>query len=325
VRFAPVAAGMQTCSVNTGSACPAVGASGTGQLPPACTIFPDSLDFGLVNLGTVASRTFNITNRGGGTLAGHVVSPCPRFTVNGTGLYSLGAGQTAQFTVNFSPTATGAQACTLQTGSSGCGGVALKGSGHRPPETAFVSVSVDGAGHASWTSNFLTVAPAFTFVNVTLADNGCGMGFHFTPGGTGKAELRVAESGLSGININPSCTDVQVSVDTTSQEKQNGATFLAEVGTCTNDLGFVPNSFCGNVHVQASNTCLNTTGETKCGIQYTDFSATNSLTARTITFTYDGWVLVFPKGRPPFGGPLDLPRGPARPGIAGKPIRSIRR
>lgn len=322
VRFSPTQAVARMCSVSVGPGCSNVTLSGTGQVAAACLENPASLDFGTVNLGTASSRTFTITNTGGATLAGKVTSPCPVYTVQGTGLYSLPAGQAATFKVFFSPLGTGAQPCTLQTGNTGCAGIPVTGAGHRPPETAYVTISMDAAGHANFTSNFLA-SLQFGYTNVVADVRGCGMAFQFHPDGTGKAELRIQQPGFTGINVDPSCSSIQVNVATFSQDLANPAKFESEIGTCVNTLGFIPTAFCGNSTSLSTASCFTTGGATKCALVYTDFSATNYLTANTITFSFDGWILTFPKGRPPFTGTVQAPR-PARPtwkGVSQKPIR----
>lgn len=322
VRFSPTQAVVRTCNVSVGPGCSSVSLSGTGQLAAACLENPASLDFGTVNLGTAASRTFTITNTGGATLAGKVTSPCPVYTVQGTGLYSLPAGQAATFKVFFSPLGTGAQPCTLQTGNTACTGIPVTGAGHRPPETAYVTISMDAAGHANFTSNFLA-SLQFGYTNVVADARGCGMAFRFHPDGTGKAELRIQQPGFSGINVDPSCSSIQVNVATFSQDLANPAKFESEIGTCVNTLGFIPTAFCGNSTSLSTASCFTTGGATKCALLYTDFSAANYLTANTITFSFDGWILTFPKGRPPFTGTVQAPR-PARPtwkGVSQRPIR----
>ena len=130
VRFTPTTSGTLTCSVSTGTSCSSV--SCTGYVPPIidCQVSPTSLDFGNVNAGSSADRTFTITNSGGGTLTGSVSESCSHYSiVSGGGSYSLGAGQSRTVTVRFEPTTSGTFTCNVSTGTScssvGCTGVGL--------------------------------------------------------------------------------------------------------------------------------------------------------------------------------------------------------
>ena len=87
-----------------------------GALPPACQVTPTALDFGTVLPGTAVTRSFTITNTGGGTLAGTVSEGCAAFSIIAGAAYSLGAGQSQTVTVQFQSAAPGTFACTLDTG-----------------------------------------------------------------------------------------------------------------------------------------------------------------------------------------------------------------
>ena len=60
------------------------------QAPPAVAVSPASQDFGTMQVGTTAERTFYVTNSGGGTLSGSAMVPTPFSIVSG-GTYSLAA------------------------------------------------------------------------------------------------------------------------------------------------------------------------------------------------------------------------------------------
>jgi hypothetical protein len=90
VRFAPTSGGIKSCTFDNGGLCANVGVSGTGQAPqadPQCAVSTDSLLFGTVAVGQSATRTFTITNTGGGTLSGTVSESCASFTIVGTTTY----------------------------------------------------------------------------------------------------------------------------------------------------------------------------------------------------------------------------------------------
>jgi subtilisin family serine protease len=74
---------------------------------PVISVTPDSLDFGLVLVGSSADLTFTVKNTGGGTLIGDATTS-PPYTIVSGGSYNLTAGQTQTVTVRFMPTSGGA-------------------------------------------------------------------------------------------------------------------------------------------------------------------------------------------------------------------------
>jgi len=145
VRFAPTSGGIKSCTFDTGGLCANVGVSGTGQAPqadPQCAVSTDSLLFGTVAVGQSATRTFTITNTGGGTLSGTVSESCASFTIVGTTTYSLGAGQSATFTVRFSPAGEGVRTCEIDAGG-GCDPLTARGIGQAQQADPLCVVSTD--------------------------------------------------------------------------------------------------------------------------------------------------------------------------------------
>jgi hypothetical protein len=144
VRFSPTSAGAKACTVATGaSQCAGLPCSGTGALPPACQVVPDSLDFGTVATDSSYDLTFTVTNTGGGELTGSVSGASGDYTlVSGGGVYSLTAAQAETVTVRFAPTAPGTTTCDIQTGGS-CVTVHCTGAGELPPGCAVSSSSLD--------------------------------------------------------------------------------------------------------------------------------------------------------------------------------------
>ena len=143
VRFAPTTSGAKNCTIDTGTLCADVSASGTGQAPavPICQVSTTSLAFGTVTTGQSATRTFTIENVGQGTLSGTVSENCPDFSIVGGATYSLGAGQSATFTVSFAPSSGGTKNCTIDTGG-GCADVSASGTGQAPPECTVSTTSL---------------------------------------------------------------------------------------------------------------------------------------------------------------------------------------
>jgi hypothetical protein len=103
---------------------------------PTCSVSPEGwLDFGQVETccGT-RYENFTITNTSGGILSGNVRESCDHYTiVAGDSSYSLGAGQSQSFTVEFRPEAEGEQICDIETGNGLCPDVFCRGTGVSPP------------------------------------------------------------------------------------------------------------------------------------------------------------------------------------------------
>lgn len=131
VRFSPVSVGAKTCALAIGnSGCSAVTCSGTGQAAsgPVCATSSASLDFGSVQVGEFATRTFTIGNTGTDTLKGTVSESCADVRLRGSGTYAVAAGQSATFTLDFYPASAGPLSCSINTGTS-CPSVSCTGTG----------------------------------------------------------------------------------------------------------------------------------------------------------------------------------------------------
>jgi hypothetical protein len=117
--------------------------SGTpsGPKSPACNLDVQSLLFGSVTVGESSDLTFTIKNTGGGALSGTVSETCDEFSIEGTAAYSLSAGDSATFTVRFSPTSVGSKACTVETGAAECADVSCSGTGETNQDPVIVSIS----------------------------------------------------------------------------------------------------------------------------------------------------------------------------------------
>jgi hypothetical protein len=114
-------------------ACHAVICTGIGEEAPECQVTPTALDFGTLTVGESADRVFTIENIGEGLLTGEVSEPCDYYQViSGGGAYSLGAGETRDVTVRFSPVLAGDFACEVLTGTF-CDNVACDGSAEAMP------------------------------------------------------------------------------------------------------------------------------------------------------------------------------------------------
>ena len=145
-------AGTHTCTVETGNAiCADVFCTAVGEPPAACSVAPDTLDFGTVLVGSFKDTVFTITNAGGDTLSGTVSEVCDHYSiVAGGGSYSLTAGQFRDVTMRYAPSSDGVHTCTVETGSGLCIDVFCTGVGEPPaacsvaPDTLkFGAVSVN--------------------------------------------------------------------------------------------------------------------------------------------------------------------------------------
>ena len=141
VRFWPPEERAYACTLSTSPAGCLVVCTGTGVAAPnPCTISPASLDFGQVTVGQSQDRSFTLTNQGSTTMAGSISESCPEFSIVGSASYSLGAGESATFTIRFSPAQAGPQNCTVQTGVPGCPTVPCMGTGITSNPACQVSV-----------------------------------------------------------------------------------------------------------------------------------------------------------------------------------------
>src|SRR5438128_3433585 len=102
---------------------------GDNQGPPVLSVTPLSQDFGTVNLGSSADRTFVVRNSGGETLTG-TVSAAPPFSIVSGGSFSLTLGKSQMVVVRFSPTVLGIVAANVTfTSNGGDVSPAVKGTG----------------------------------------------------------------------------------------------------------------------------------------------------------------------------------------------------
>jgi len=141
LRFQAAATDEYTCVLDTGGDCADVTLTAVVDPLPACEVSVAALDFGTVLPNAVATRTFSITNTGGGTLAGAVLESCPAFAVS-NGAYSLAAGQSQTVTVTFQSTSAGDYTCTLDTGGS-CADIDLQGTVELSPACQLSVASLD--------------------------------------------------------------------------------------------------------------------------------------------------------------------------------------
>ncbi len=160
VRFEPTSTGTQNCSIETGQAtCSDVFCTGYCEPAAACSVEPDSLDFGTIVIGSYLDTTFTITNTGGSVLSGDVSESCDHYEIiSGGGPFSLAADESVAVRVRFEPTAIGAQVCSIETGQAICSDVACTGYGEpaatcsvQPDTLDFGTVVIGGYADSAFT------------------------------------------------------------------------------------------------------------------------------------------------------------------------------
>ena len=123
MRFNPTVYGQYDCQVETNSAeCEDVICIGYGSYSPAltCAVIPDTLDFGVIDVGEVATMTFDIIHTGyTGTLSGTVSEPHDLFFLSSPD-YILTSGQTHTVSVAFYAGEVGMHECVVDTGHDVC-------------------------------------------------------------------------------------------------------------------------------------------------------------------------------------------------------------
>ncbi|MFZ1946296.1 MAG: choice-of-anchor D domain-containing protein [bacterium] len=129
-RFSPSGEGRQDCTIYLHSEyCGDIACTGTGASGPVCEVEPDTLDFGFAEAGGSVDLALTIRNTVGNTMTGAVSSPCSEFSIVGSAFYSIDQGDSATFTVRFTPATLGVKACTIETGSGVCVDVQATGGG----------------------------------------------------------------------------------------------------------------------------------------------------------------------------------------------------
>lgn len=135
VQYWPVDLGQHSCIVDLGTeACSEVLCTGY-SLPPetTCEVSPDTLDFGVVEIGFPQTRNFTITNTGTEILVVDLWEDCPHFGFTwgeDPGVMGVQPGHWLTVPVEFDPTAVGDFDCVLHTSlgdENNCGPVYCRG------------------------------------------------------------------------------------------------------------------------------------------------------------------------------------------------------
>jgi HYDIN/CFA65/VesB-like, Ig-like domain len=166
VRYTPAVVGSDSQSVSfTGGGGASRPVGGSSYAAPAISVTPASQDFGSIQVGTTADRSFTVQNTGDGTLSGSASVPAPFSIVSGSP-YSLTASQSMTVTVRYSPTVVGKHSQSV----SFTGGVGAS----RPVSGMAVSVQrpqLTGMNMSNGVFRFILSGPAGSNYVVQLSPN----------------------------------------------------------------------------------------------------------------------------------------------------------
>jgi len=185
VSFLPSAPGSAQGSLSLTSKQGSVPISlaGTG-IQPAISVTPASVSFGNVSVGVTSSQTITLSNSGSASLdVTQFTAPSAGFSMTGLNApLTLTPGQTAKFSVSFTPGTVGSQASSVTLFSNAPTSpvrLSLSGAGVKlqpqisvlPGSLAFGSVNVGSSGKQSLTvSNPGSTALSISAANMTRAD-----------------------------------------------------------------------------------------------------------------------------------------------------------
>jgi uncharacterized repeat protein (TIGR02543 family) len=113
IKYAPTEVGKYDATVTfTGVDGASATLTGTACPHPAISVTPASRDFGEIEVGSAADKTFTISNTGGGTLSGTVTVTEPYIVLSG-GSYDLGKDENQDVTICYTPTVEGTHSGTV--------------------------------------------------------------------------------------------------------------------------------------------------------------------------------------------------------------------
>ncbi|MBD3336986.1 MAG: choice-of-anchor D domain-containing protein, partial [Candidatus Eisenbacteria bacterium] len=172
LRFAPQAAGNYECVIETGTGCSPVELSGSA-VNPHCEVTPPAFNFGPIAPGETEEREFTLTNRGSHLLHGAVTAECQEFQIlSGDGPFSLAAGESHRFTVQYAPTNAGTDTCKVATGTA-CSDIPVTGSTEQPQcsvDPVLIDIGAVTVGSAVDRSFAITNTGAGTLRGAVSAD-----------------------------------------------------------------------------------------------------------------------------------------------------------
>jgi Cep192 domain 4/HYDIN/CFA65/VesB-like, Ig-like domain len=303
VAFAPQAAGNATGAVtiisNASDATLTLPLSGMGVSAGTLSSSPTSLDFGSVIVGKNMSLSETVTNAGGSSVTISQVTVSGGFTLNGiTAPLTLAAGQSANFTVLFSPFSAGSASGSVTLTSNASNptltiplsgtGVSPGGLGADPSSISFGSVTV---GNKKSVSETVTNTGGTSVTISQIAISGSGFSFN---GITTPVTLTAGQSATFSVSFTPSSAgNASGNLTITSNASNPTLTIpLSGNGVTPGTLGANPTSLSfGSVTVgnkqSLSETVTNSGGTTvtisSVGISGSGFSFSGITTPVTLT------------------------------------------
>jgi HYDIN/CFA65/VesB family protein/ASPM-SPD-2-Hydin domain-containing protein/centrosomal CEP192-like protein len=140
--FAPASAGSVTGTISLTSDASnstlTISLSGTGTVPGQLTVSPSTLDFGSVVVGQSSKLTATLSATGSNVTVSSASASTSEFTLSGVSFpFTITAGQSAAFTVTFSPQSSGSASANISFASSASNSPtseSLTGKGTAPPQ-----------------------------------------------------------------------------------------------------------------------------------------------------------------------------------------------
>jgi hypothetical protein len=243
VKFSPTSSGSATGSLavtsNASNSALNIPLSGTGLTPGQLTAAPASLSFGSVATGSNASLTETLTNSGGTSVAISALGATGSgFTASGLTLpATLTAGQSATFSVKFSPASSGSVTGSLaitSNASNSALNVPLSGTGITPGQLTAAPASLSFGSIATGSNASLTETlsnsggSALTISQIISA----GTGFAFS-GITPPLTLNPAQSVTFPVSFAPQSVGSATGSLTITSNASNPAVSVALTGTGT--------------------------------------------------------------------------------------------
>ena len=181
---------------------------GTISTNPAISVQPSpSLDFGSVLTNTTEDLAFTVQNSGGGNLSG-AATVSPPFSIVASGTYNLGASQSTNVTIRFSPNAVGAHTNTVTFTVAGGNGTTrtVSGTGAAAYIAPIVSGSLTLQPSAGNISSPFVLSSGYVSQSVTTGTNGGQLVFSFQTTNSGLfavvASVNAPNSGANSFYVN---------------------------------------------------------------------------------------------------------------------------
>ena len=143
ITFAPLVAGVHGGGIFVAGPWVDIPVSGTGTTIGKLTVAPTALNFGSVDVGSTTKQSFAMSATGGSVTISSAASSNSQFTIPSTSFpMTIGAGQSVDFDVVFSPTQSGTSSGKLTLASDASGtpsSEALTGTGVLPQLSVILS------------------------------------------------------------------------------------------------------------------------------------------------------------------------------------------